>query len=242
MTNIFKILKSVKDFIVNIHTPSTQMSPLTFSVVTLSHVYSSICSSFSIYHTTFIWMHFELNGRCQNPSDQTSQLNIFKVQYLFIILLSPLRSNLYTMKCINLQFTVWCVLTNTGHLAWLHRLGTQFRVQGGFPDLGAQWLPFWSGHKAVPAPNIKATLTPQLYSLSFSASVGFFCPSLHMFSTSAQCWPPLCVCHDQTCYERIWLVQLVASHYRPSLFGKTCQISEGCFWSQVPGVEGVTWL
>lgn len=158
MTNIFKILKSVKDFIVNIHTPSTQMSPLTFSVVTLSHVYSSICSSFSIYHTTFIWMHFE--------SDQTSQLNIFKVQYLFIILLSPLRSNLYTMKCINLQFTVWCVLTNTGHLAWLHRLGTQFRVQGGFPDLGAQWLPFWSGHKAVPAPNIKATLTPQLYSLS----------------------------------------------------------------------------
>lgn len=158
MTNIFKILKSVKDFIVNIHTPSTQMSPLIFSAVTSSHVYPSICSSFSIYHTTFIWMHFE--------SDQTSQLNIFKVQYLFIILLSPLRSNLYTMKCINLQFTVWCVLTNTGHLAWLHRLGTQFRVQGGFPDLGAQWLPFWSGHKAVPAPNIKATLTPQLYSLS----------------------------------------------------------------------------
>lgn len=184
-------------------------------------------------------MHFELNDRCQNPSDQIHQLNIFKVQYLFIILLSPLRSTLYTMKCINLQFTMWCVLTNTSHLAWLHRLGTQFRVQGGSPDLGAQWLPLWSGHKAVPAPNIKATFTLQLYSLSFSASSVLLSTC---FSTSALCWPPLRVCHDQTCYERIWLVQLVASHYRPSLFGKTCQISEGCFWSQVPGVEGVTWL
>ena len=186
-------------------------------------------------------MHFELNGRCQNTSDQTCQVNIFKVQYLFMVLLSLLRSNLYTMKCINLQFTMWCVLANTGHLPWLHRLGTQFRVQGGSPDLGAQWLPLWSGHKAVPALNIKATFTPQLYSLSLSASICFFCPSLHTL-LSFHCWPAVCVCHDQTCYERIWLAQLVASHYRPSLFGKTCQISEGCFWSQVLGVEGVIWL
>lgn len=161
-------------------------------MVTLSHVYPSIYSSFSIYHTTFIWMHFELNGRCQNPSDQTCQVNIFKVQYLFMVLLSLLRSNLYTMKCINLQFTVWCVLANTSHLPWLHRLGTQFRVQGGSPDLGAQWLPLWSGHKAVPALNIKATFTPQLYSLSLSASICFFCPSLHTL-LYFRCWPPVCV-------------------------------------------------
>lgn len=138
-----------------------------------------------------MWMHFELNGRCQNPSDQTCRVNIFKVQYLFMVLLSLLRSNLYTIKCINLQFTVWCVLTNTSHLPWLHRLGTQFRVQCGSLDLGAQWLPLWSGHKAVlpltSRPHSHLNYTLSLSLLLFASSVLSTC-----FSTSAV--GHLCVC------------------------------------------------
>lgn len=70
------------------------------------------------------------------------------------------------MKYINLKFTIWYVLTNTCHLAWLHRLRTQFRVHSGSPGCGTQWLLMWSGHLALPSSKVNTTFTPQLFSLA----------------------------------------------------------------------------
>lgn len=136
-------------------------------------VCSSLCPSIS---PSWFWMYFRATYRYQYtpPLNASACKSLTRVQYLFMAFL---KENLHIVKCTDLNFTIWCVLTSA--YTWLAQ--TPIKIWNNLCTQKLPSCPSWS------------ILLPPMHGLPLLWLFFFYC------RTSLACFRTLCKCHHMLC-------------------------------------------